>query len=217
MADLVERPPLQVTRRVARARQEGHDASDNAFLRRGSRRGDLLWLDRWAARASRQRNVPATIHTPKRSEPLVSTEHRHRREVERLGPNASVRRSRGSAGQSGWSVEYCLRRTSERGGSRGFGGRPDCQSSCSGKVSDAHKSESVLHPPSDRKRKEVGDPSQTYRAVCGDAGPRRDHPPARSTITSLIDRRRRIGAQFAGTRCRPAQAGTSGHSATDAY
>ena len=40
MADLVERPPLQVTRRVARARQEGHDASDNAFLRRGSRRGD---------------------------------------------------------------------------------------------------------------------------------------------------------------------------------
>ena len=88
-------------------------------------------------------------------------------------------------------MEDCLRRTSERGGSRGFGGRPDCQSSCSGNVSDAHKCESVLHPLSDRKRKEAGDPSQAYRAVCGDAGPRRDHPPARSTITSLVDRRQR--------------------------
>jgi len=125
---------------------------------------------------------------------LVSTERLHRREVERLRPNASIRRRRGSAGQSGWSVEYCLRRTSERGGSRGSGGRPDCQSSCSGKVSDAHKCESVLHPLSDRKCKEGGDPSQAYQAVCGDAGPRRDHPPARSSITSLVGRRQRKDA-----------------------
>ena len=61
-------------------------------------------------------------------------------------------------------------------------------------VSDAHKCESVLHPLSDRECKEAGDPSKAYRAACGDAGPRRDNPPARSTITSLVGRRQRIGA-----------------------
>src|SRR5271163_1753988 len=105
MAVLVACPTLQVTRRVAGARHEGHDASDNAQLRRGARRGYLLRLDRWSAWTSRQRNIPATVHTPKRSERLVSTERRHRREVASIRQDASVGGRGGSAGEGGRSLE----------------------------------------------------------------------------------------------------------------
>ena len=162
--------------------KKGTTQPDNALLRRRARRGDLLWLDRWAARASRQRNVPATIHAQKGSEPVVSTQRHHRGEVEHLRPNASIRGSRGSPGKSRWTMEFRLRRTSRHGSSRGPGKRPGGQSPCFIDVSQAHKCEQVLHPLSNRKRKEDRDPSETHRAVRRDAGPGRDCPPARSTI-----------------------------------
>ena len=65
---------------------------------------------------------------------------------------------------------------------RGIGGQPPC----SGDVSNAHGCEPVLHRLSDRNREEGRDPSQTSRAVCGDAGPGRDHSPARSTPIRVV-------------------------------
>ena len=186
MADLAEWPLLQVTRCVASASQEGRDASDNALVQRGTRRGDLLWLDRWAARASQQHNVPAKIHPTKRTESVVATQRCHRREIERLRPNASFRRRRGSSSEGRRSMEGRLLGTSWCGGSAGPGERPESQSQCPGHVSDAHKCEPVLHPLSDRKGEEDRDPGQAHRAVCGDAGPRRNLSPARSTIPRVI-------------------------------
>ena len=130
-------------------------SNQRAQLRRSSRRSDLLRLDRWATRATRQRNIPETIHTPQRPEPLVAAERDHCREVACLGPNASIGYGGDPEGEGGRPVGDGLRRASQRRGSSGSGEGPEGQPSGESDVRNADERESLRHSVSDRKRKKV--------------------------------------------------------------
>ena len=140
------------------------------------------WIDGQLGRRDsatvRRRFTPRNARSPWSQRNVAIAER-----AERLRPNASIRGRRGSPGKIRWSMEFCLRRTSQHGSSRGPGERLGSQSPCSGNVSEAHKCKPLLHPLSDRKRNEDRDPSQAHRTVCGNARPRRDRPPARFTIS----------------------------------
>ena len=143
--------------------KKGTVESNVAQLRRRSRRSDLLRLDRWATRATRQRNIPETIHTSQRPEPLVAAERDHCREVACLGPNASIGYGGDPEGEGGRPVGDGLRRASQRRGSSGSGEGPEGQPSGASDVRNADERESLRHSVSDRKRKEGRDSSQTHR------------------------------------------------------